>query len=315
MTAPARPGWWFADAPAERLAAVRILVGAFATIYLVARLGEIYATASLPHGTFAPVGTARLLGHPVAPAFALGAACATAACCAAMTAGVAYRVTAPLAALGMLWVTSYRNSWGMVFHTENLLVLHLAVLAIAPAAAAWKLGRTPDATLAGAGFGWPLKLLAAVTAATYVLAGVAKLRIAGFAWADGELLRNQVAIDNLRKVLLGDRIAPLATQLLEHPDGFIGFAALTLVIELGAPIVVVGDLVLGARWGGRLARLWAFGAWSFHLGVVLMMNIWFPYPLSAIPYAVVFRPERGMRWLGVRLSHLGRKLLPSKLQA
>ena len=42
---------------------------------------------------------------------------------------VAYRVTAPLAALGMLWVTAYRNSWGMVFHTENLLVIHLAVLA------------------------------------------------------------------------------------------------------------------------------------------------------------------------------------------
>ena len=29
-----------------------------------------------------------------------------------------------LFALLLLWVTSYRNSWGMIFHTDNLLVLH-----------------------------------------------------------------------------------------------------------------------------------------------------------------------------------------------
>jgi hypothetical protein len=307
--------WWFTDAPAERLAAIRILVGGFATVYLFTRMGEIYQVATLAKTSFASVGPTRLLHGPLPPALALAFAVGALACCGAMTIGAAYRITAPLAALGMLWVTAYRNSWGMVFHTENLLVLQLAVLAIAPAAAAWKPFGAPDQTWSRAGYGWPIKLLAAVTCATYVLAGVAKLRIAGFAWADGELLRNQVAVDNLRKVVLGDAIAPLATQLLEHPNGFIGFAALTLVIELGSPVIVFGDLILGARWGGRLSRLWAFGAWGFHVGVVLMMNIWFPFPLSAVPYATVFRPERGMRWLGVRLSRLGNKLLPSKLQS
>jgi hypothetical protein len=36
-------------------------------------------------------------------------------------------------ALLLLWVTTYRNSWGQVFHTENLMVLHV-VLAVSPAA-------------------------------------------------------------------------------------------------------------------------------------------------------------------------------------
>ena len=53
-----------------------------------------------------------------------------------------------------------------------------------------------------------------------MLAGVAKLRLAGLGWGGGDFLRNQIAVDNLRKALLGDPIAPLATPLLEHPDGF-----------------------------------------------------------------------------------------------
>jgi hypothetical protein len=259
----------------------------------------------LPADHFAAVGPVRLLGSPLPPMVVLAIAIAGLALTIAFTLGFAYRIVAPLAALAALWVTAYRNSWGMVFHTENLLVLHLLALALAPAADAWALGpRLPgDRYVARAGYGWPLKLLAAITAATYVLAGIAKLRIAGLAWTDGELLRNQVAVDNLRKSLLGEAVAPLATQLLEHPDGFIAFAVLTLVIELGAPILVFGDLL--GRFGTRLAKAWVLGAWGFHLGVVLMMNIWFPYPLSTIPYIVVFRPERGLAWLFARVRRPG----------
>jgi hypothetical protein len=287
--------FWFRDAPPERLAAVRILVGVFATVYFSARLGELYAVAKLPVAQYAAVRA------PLPPEAALAFAIVGVGLSLAFTLGFHYRIVAPLAAIVALWVTAYRNSWGMVFHTENLLVLHMIALAIAPAADVWALGPKPPAGhhAARAGYGWPLKLLAAITAATYVLAGIAKLRIAGLAWTDGELLRNQVAVDNLRKAMLGDSIAPLATQLLRHPDGFIGFAVLTLAIELGAPILVFGDLL--GRFGTRLAKLWVFGAWGFHVGVVLMMNIWFPYPLSAIPFVVVFRPERGLAWLFARV--------------
>jgi hypothetical protein len=173
------------------------------------------------------------------------------------------------------------------------MVLHALALACAPAADAWSLDRRRRGPAAppAAGYGWAIRLAAALTAATYVLAGIAKLRIAGPAWIDGELLRNQIAIDNLRKALLGDWIAPLAIPLLDHPSGLTIFCALTLAIELGAFALLAG---------GRVARLWIAGAWGFHLGVVLLMNIWFPYPLLGLAFLPALRPERPLAWLAGR---------------
>ena len=36
-------------------------------------------------------------------------------------------------------MTTYRSSFGMIFHTENLWVVHVALLATAPAADAWSI--------------------------------------------------------------------------------------------------------------------------------------------------------------------------------
>jgi uncharacterized membrane protein YphA (DoxX/SURF4 family) len=263
--------WWFAPAPAERLAVLRIAIGAFALGWVVYRTPELVGLTRLPATYFKPVGVVTLLEGPLQGELVMAIAIATAVLLLAFTLGVGYRVTAPLAAAGLLWTLSYRNSWGMPFHTENLLVLHVIALACAPAADVWAIGRRR-----------------ADPPATYVLAGIAKLRIAGLGWIDGELLRNQIAIDNLRKALLGDPVAPLATLFLEHPSALTVFCGLTLVLELGAPVALAG---------GRLARMWAAGAWGFHLGVVLLMNIWFPYPLFGFAYLPLLRAERPFSWL------------------
>lgn len=284
--------WWFAPAPAERLAAVRILVGAFAVIWVGGRIWETYAVARLGGSHWKPIGVTRLLDAPLPADGVLVIAIATTLALVAFTIGAFYRVSAPIAALGILWTLTYRNSFGMVFHTENLLVLHVIALALSPAADAWSIDRRRGApTPPEAGYGWILKLLALVTALTYVLAGIAKLRIAGLAWLDGEQLRNQIAVDNLRKALLGDSIAPLATPFLDHPSGFTVFSVMTIVLELSAPIVLVHPLV---------ARLWALWAWGFHLGVVLLMNIWFPYPLLGLAYLPLLRAERPLAWVIAR---------------
>jgi len=280
--------WWFAPAPAERLATLRVLIGGYALVYVIARIAELVAIAHLPAAQLAPVGVVRVLAHPLPPSAVTAIAIATAVLLVAFVAGAAYRITAPLAAAGLLWTLSYRSSWGMIFHTENLVVLHVLALAIAPAADAWSIDSARRRREAAAGYGWPIKLLVALTAATYVLAGIAKLRLAGFAWLDGETLRDQIALDNLRKAVFGDPIAPLATPLLDHPAGFEAIALATLAIELAAPIALVG---------GRLARLWAAAAWAFHLGVVLMMNVWFPYPLLGVAFAPLFPVERAVRWI------------------
>jgi hypothetical protein len=282
--------WWFADAPAERLAALRIAIGSYALVWLVARAPELAALAKLGAGHFAPTGIARLVDAPLPPAAVIAIALATIALLIAFTLGIAYRYTAPLAAAALLWTLTYRNAWGLPFHTENLLVLHVVALACAPAADAWTLDRTRARTRAPArdGYGWPIKLMAVLTVATYLLAGVAKLRLAGLDWLDGETLRNQIAIDNLRKALLGAPTAVVATPLLDHPASFTIVSALTLVLELGAPLALLGR---------RIAIAWALGAWTFHVGVVLMMNIWFPYPLFGFAYLPLFAIERVGPWL------------------
>ncbi len=278
--------WFFASAPAERLAALRIAIGAYALVWVIARAPELVAVARLGRWQFDPTGVARLLDAPLPGNVVLAVALATIALLVAFTLGIAYRYSGPLAAIALLWTLTYRNSWGLPFHTENLLVLHVLALACAPAADAWALGRPGPPPAAG--YGWAIRLLAMLTAATYVMAGVAKLRLGGLAWLDGELLGNQIAIDNLRKALLGAPTAVFATPLLEHRDALTIVSVVTLVVELGAPLVLLHR---------RIAAMWALAAWGFHVGVVLVMNIWFPYPLFGFAYLPLFEVEGVVPWL------------------
>lgn len=216
----------------------------------------------------------------------------------AFTIGWRYRITAPIAALGVLWTLSYRNAWGMVFHTENLLVLHVLALAVAPAADAWAVDRrqalvaAPADRAPPAGHGWAIRLLIALTVATYVLAGIAKLRLAGALWLDGEQLRNQIAVDNLRKALVGGAIAPLGGWIVAHPRPLAVLSIATLALELGAPLALVVP---------RLRLAWAGAVWAFHLGVILTMNVWFIYPLSGVAFLPLFEAERVVGYLRDRL--------------
>jgi len=273
--------WWFAPAPRERLAMLRIAIGLYAFGWVFVRFGEVLAVARLTSG-FHPIGIVRLVDAPLSHGAVTAITVATLVLLGAFTLGIAYRAVAPLAALGLLWTLSYRNSWGMPFHTENLLVLHVLALSVAPAADAWAVRRSRSLD-AGAGYGWPIKLLVALTASTYLLAGIAKLRLAGLDWLDGEQLRNQIAIDNLRKFLLGDPTAPLATTLLDHPNVLTGFSVMSIGLELGAPIALLG---------GRVGRRWALAAWGFHVGVILLMNIWFPYPVLGFAFLPLLEVER-----------------------
>ena len=87
--------WWFAPAPAERLAALRIVIGGYALAYLVGRLPEIIAVSRLPHGAFMPVGVVRVLEAPLPTPWVIAIAVATAVLLGAFVLGVAFRVCAP----------------------------------------------------------------------------------------------------------------------------------------------------------------------------------------------------------------------------
>lgn len=178
-----------------------------------------------------------------------------------------WRFTAPAAAVGVGVVLSYRSSWGQIFHTENLLVLHLMILG----AVALVDGDRPGRRTGDLG----PQAMTVVLVVAYVLAGWAKLRIAGLDWVSGDSLRNHVAHDNLRKVLVGDWHSPLGGWVVGHGWMFGPLAVVSLVTELAAPVALLG---------GRLRTVWVAAAWLFHLGVLALMAIVFPYQLSGVAF-------------------------------
>jgi hypothetical protein len=204
-------------------------------------------------------------------------------------AGWRFRISGPLFALLLLFVLTYRNSWGQVFHTENILVLHVLVMGFSPAADALALGgRRREDIAEEPRYGWPIRLMCIVTVLTYFISGETKLRIAGLDWLTTDTLRNYVAYDNLRKIELGDVHSPLGAELVSHGWAFPPLAALTLAVELGAPLALLGR---------RAAAVWAALAWGFHAGVLAVMWILFPYPLLGLAFAPFFPLER-VRWPG-----------------
>lgn len=279
--------WYRPVAAPERLAALRILVGGFAVAYLAIRLPNLLALYDL--GGFQPVGVASLLSSPLPPAVVVAQALLALLLGLAFALGLGFRVTGPAFALALLWVLTYRNAWGMIFHTENLLVMHVLALGCSPAGDVWSLdarrarrrGAAPP--VPSARYGWPVRLLVLLTLGSYLVAGVAKLRLSGLGWAASDLLRNYIAYDNLRKHLLGDWYSPLGGWLVRFDWLFPPLAAGSLLLELLAPLALLGP---------RTARVWSLLAWSFHLGVWAIMAIFFPYPLLGLAYAPLFAVER-----------------------
>ena len=305
--------WWFPSVPRERLATLRILVGLFAFVYASARVTHFADYSRFQPEQFRPIGIVTLANGPLPGWLCWTLAVGLCLSSLAFLLGWCFRISGPVCASLLLWVLTYRSSWGMVFHTENLLALHVIVLAVAPCADALALdaraldaraldARALDARALDARalaepaidaqpsprYGWPVKLMCAVTASTYCIAGVTKLRATGLDWVTSDLLHNYVAYDAIRKIELGSVHSPLAAALAGHPAAFYLFALLSLVTELIAPL---------ALFGRRIARAWVAAAVLFHAGVLAVMAILFPYPLFGIGFASFFAVEKLSAWL------------------
>jgi hypothetical protein len=277
--------WWLRPASPEPLAALRLLVGGWAVIYVAVRARDLAGHAG-DRAAFDPVGILSVLGAPYGSTLSGVLVAATVAVGIAFVTGWRFRVSGPLFALALLWVTTWRNSWGQVFHTENLLVLHVAIIGMTRSADRWSLdSRRPGrVSVTASDYAWPVRLLVLVTALTYVVAGVVKLRYTGLSWVTGDHLRHWVAYDNLRKIELGDRHSPLGAWLTGTSFVWPILAVVTVAVELGAPLTL---------FGGKLARRWVLAAWGFHVGVLALMAIVFPYPLTGVAFAPALLLGRG----------------------
>ena len=269
--------------PALRLATLRALVGTYGLIYLLIRLPHLLSYALTDTTRFVPVGPVSLLSSPLPPDIHRALVALTIVTSVTFWLGYRHRVLAPLHGLLLTWVLSYTNSWGMILHTDNLYLAHVLVLACSPAAHALSLDARGQAPVVPhPRYGWAPRLMVALAAATYLLAGIAKLRNGGLHFIEGDTLRNLVAFDNARKIELGDMHSPLGALLLDHPRFFATMAIGSLLLELGAPLALFR----------RIGRPWAIAMWGFHVGVLLLMAIGFVYPLTFVAFVAFFDVER-----------------------
>jgi hypothetical protein len=138
----------------------------------------------------------------------------------------------------------------------------------------------------GSAYGFPIRLAAIVTVASYVLAGIAKLRIGGLGWLTGDTLRNHIAYSAARLEVLGGWPSPLARPVMQHGAVLAAMAIAAIAVELVAPVALLG---------GRIRSAWVAAAWAMHAAIAALMFVVFPYPLALVAFAPFFPLER-LRW-------------------
>jgi hypothetical protein len=277
-----------AATPPVRLGLVRALVGVYTLAHLLPQRSALREVARTDPELFEPVGPVRAVRRPLPPRVADVLNDATLVSTALFTLGVRHRLVGPLHSALLTWTLSYRNSWSMIYHIDNALVAHTVLLGASPAADAVSLPalRRGGSPAPHPRYGWPLQLMNAASAVTYLLAGVAKVAgPSGWAWVGGDAMRRQVAVDGVRKELFGLRVSPAAHALYRHRRLFTGMAVGSLLLELAAPLGLLNR---------RLGRLWVLGTYGMHWGVRVIMGIPFPYQLSGVSFASWFDVERPM---------------------
>ncbi|MFN7142745.1 MAG: hypothetical protein ACK4YP_03145 [Myxococcota bacterium] len=286
------------EAPAARLGLLRLGLGAYVLQDLIRVRRPVIALADGDPSLWDPVGVTTLLSGPLDHATWAFTHDLTLVVGVLFTLGAFWRVTGPLFAGLLLFVWTYRVSWQMIYHVHHLTMLHVLVVAMAPAAAAVSVdaafgGRWRWLTSAPAGrgtswqYGWPIQLVCIVTTLCYMLAGVAKIQLSGWeSWAGGQNLLDQVAYDGVYKAVLGpEKDAPpeLIGFAYRHPWILAPMATGALVLEAFAPVALLHR---------RIGQAWSIGAVGMHWGIHAFMNLVFPYPISGMAFLSFFPLEK-----------------------
>ena len=264
---PVEPGVlvaWLTPAVSPRSVSIwRTWSGVVLAGYLLVRVGPLTNFV----GVWRPVGVLRWASEPFAPVVLL--------ILWVLSLAAALHFVRPTGSpTGARWITgvgvlatvvlfTHRSSGGQILWFDILPALHLVAL--------WLAGSRFDAIRAG----WAMRLASITTAITYVLAGVAKLRIGGTAWIAEGALERQITWSATRLEVLGGSPSPVAAPLVELGLASVPLALAVVVIELGAPVALIGR---------RTAWVWSIAAWSMHVVIALTMFVAFHWPLLGIAF-------------------------------
>ncbi len=298
--------FWFRPIAPERLSILRLITGGFSLWYLLARYEMFQKIAQSELSLYDPVGLATLLSEPLSFPVFKGLLLLTIGLNILYILGWKFRFTGPLFALSLMLLMCYRNSWSMIYHNYNGLVMHVMVIGFTAAADtlsidAWRQKGTkwleevkPDWQ-----YGWPILLICTLTVITYVLAGFAKIYgDLAWDWMSGEAMRSQVAVDAIRKNLFGSQASPLFEWIYPHTSLFLMMGIMTMILELGAPLALLNQ---------KIGYIWALLTCSMHWGIYFIMGIHFPYQMGGFIFLAFFPLER--LWFMARTRLIKAKLI------
>ncbi len=280
---------WFIKVPPQRIALLRIATGCFSLWYLLSRFDMLQKMTANTEA-FNPVGILSWMDKPLPSEVFWWISTGIIVANILYIIGWKFRVTGPIFGLLVLLYFTYRNSWSMIYHNRNALIIHVIIIGLVASADAWswdawkrkkKKYKTPKPHWQ---YGWPIQLICVVTVGSYLLAGIAKLTgDLAWEWANGSAMRSQVAVDAIRKEMLGSEAAPLFDFLFEHTWLFLGMGIMTFVLELGSPLALIKR-----RWG----VVWAALTWMMHWGIFFIMGISFRYQMTGLIFLSFFEPEK-----------------------
>jgi predicted DCC family thiol-disulfide oxidoreductase YuxK len=296
--------FWFTPVPVRRVAALRVLVCAFALFDIAVVSSYIARYARVDGQFYDPILIVRLLNLPRPdPTVTTLVEVLLIVSLAAAAVGLATRLALCVATPLYIWWFATFYSFGAFQHGRVTIVFALVVLAIAPSGRAYCLDAViararrarpgeplpPPSDERDALAGWALRVLCVLLVLIYVFSAWAKIKQSGIGWVTGGGLESVI---EERGTVLGELIVG-QTWLLALMSG----AALAL--EATAWVCF---------FGGRVRDGWLASAAAFHFGCLALLRINFlPYVLT---YAAFYRLERAAGWMGRAARRLGHRAGP-----
>ncbi|MEM6264593.1 MAG: DCC1-like thiol-disulfide oxidoreductase family protein [Bacteroidota bacterium] len=302
--------YWFQPIAPERLAVLRIATGLLSFWYMTTRYDMMVRMVDGPVSMYEPVGLANLFVFPM-PVMAFQVLLiGTLLLNVFYILGWKFRYIGPAFGIAFLFLMCYRNSWSMIYHNYNGLVLHILVIGFTAAGQAISLDRVREVGTTWWKsqskhwqYGWPVVLICAATVITYFLSGFAKLQgDLAWAWASGESMRAQIAVDAIRKEMFATPAEPLFEWLYPQKWLFLGMGILTFVLELGAPLALLNR---------KIAYVWVALTLMMHWGIFFLMGITFPYHLTGLVFLSFLPVENWWQKLTQKLSDTDKPTVPA----
>ncbi len=285
---------WFAPVPIGRIQIIRIITGVFSLWYLTTRFKMMNALSATNPALYKPAGVMQFFASPPPPMLITVLLVTTVILNILFIAGWKHRWIGPAFAVVLLFVFCYRNSWSMVYHSYNLMVIHIFILGFAPAGGVSSLKAMKKEHWQ---YGWPVKLMCLATVLVYFLSAVAKLKgELAWGWLNGIAMRSQIAVDALRKNMFGVETSALFEATYEHTWMYTIMGATSLLLELLAPAILFLNR--------RVAAGWVLLVWLMHWGIFVLMGITFHHHLTGILYLSFLAPERWWFFVAEKLNRI-----------